>query len=144
MPLCPPQISCRLAWDRTQVSNVKGQQLTTSAMEWLWEWLTLTKVYITFSSYLTQNTSHVHYKQQAIIFAYKDNQCLFWESCKTLAGKMQSFLLLLLGFEWLNEGSTLLRTVMNRTTSFILNILSILCYFLPTTMFLTRYFCYVL
>jgi len=29
MPLCSPQISCGLAWDRNHISKVEGQQLTT-------------------------------------------------------------------------------------------------------------------
>ena len=32
VPLCPPQMSHGLAWDRTRASAVKGKQLTACAM----------------------------------------------------------------------------------------------------------------
>jgi len=32
VPLCPPQMSRGLAWDRTRTSAVKGKQLTACAM----------------------------------------------------------------------------------------------------------------
>jgi hypothetical protein len=53
VPLCPPQISRELDWDRTRVSAVRGQWLTAWAMAR--PKLTLTWI-MKFSTYRTVNT----------------------------------------------------------------------------------------
>jgi hypothetical protein len=78
---------------------------------------------LTFSSYLTENTVMSITNTKQLLLPRKINKRVFWESRRTQADKMQSFLVLLLGFEWLKEGSTVLPNVMKRITSFILNIL---------------------
>jgi hypothetical protein len=36
-----------------------------------------------FSSYLIENTTHLHYKDQLVNVVKGNNRCLFWESCET-------------------------------------------------------------
>jgi hypothetical protein len=64
--------------------------------------------HLTFSSYLTVNTAMSITNTKQLLLPRKMKKCIFWESRKTLADKMQSFLVLLLLFKWLNEGSTVL------------------------------------
>jgi hypothetical protein len=65
VPLFPPQISYRLAWDRIQASAVRGRWLTTWAMARLWK----PKLICTghkVSGRTSKKTFSFHYKDQSV------------------------------------------------------------------------------
>jgi hypothetical protein len=76
VPLCPPQIWHRPAWDRTRVPAVTPEP---QQGQWTWN-LTWIK---TQSVPRRKNTLPLGYTNKTVNVVYGNNRCLFWDPHKT-------------------------------------------------------------